>query len=468
MPDNPGFSQGTLFMIRQPAVAGTFYPARADVLRQSVAHFTETPAAEPATARTKALIVPHAGYVFSGKVAGQAYARLAPMAATIRRVILLGPVHHVAIRGLALPNVDEFATPLGRVAIDREAVERLSGMPQVVISGAAHAPEHSLEVQLPFLQSVLPDFTLVPLAVGDASAEEVSQVLEALWGGPETLIVISSDLSHYLPYDQASEVDGNTVRLILSGQLLQSHQQACGALPINGLLLAARRHGLAPRLLAKCNSGDTAGDRNRVVGYASIEFAETAAQVAGDSDRGAVLLRLARTAIGQALGRQAGAVPGDAWLDEKGATFVTLTQGGRLRGCIGSLEAHRSLAEDVRENARSAAFRDPRFPPLGAEELDSTRIEVSLLSPMEPMPVQSEADALARLRPGIDGVLLEWRGHRGTFLPQVWDELPAPRDFLAQLKLKAGLAADFWSDEIRLHRYHVTKWSEPGSRQTVQ
>ena len=158
--------------------------------------------------------------------------------------------------------------------MDQDAIRRLAGMPQVVVSGAAHALEHSLEVQLPFLQRVLRDFTLVPLAVGDATAEEVAEVLEKMWGGPETLIVVSSDLSHYLPYAEARQVDRDTVDAILRGGRLHSYEQACGALPINGLLLAASRHGLTPRLVSQCNSGDTAGDRQRVVGYAAIEFLE--------------------------------------------------------------------------------------------------------------------------------------------------------------------------------------------------
>ena len=261
-------------MVRQPAVAGTFYPADATILRQTVKQLLTPPVASFETEPPKALIVPHAGYVYSGLVAGHAYAQLVAHAATIRRVILLGPTHRAPVRGIALPEADAFATPLGKVPIDQDAIRRVAGISQVVVYDAAHASEHSLEVQLPFLQSVLHDFTLVPLAVGDATATEVAGVLEVLWGGPETLIVISSDLSHYLPYDVARQVDDETVGQILDGRQLSSFEQACGALPINGLLLAAGRHKLMPKLVAQCNSGDTAGDRRRVVGYAAIEFLE--------------------------------------------------------------------------------------------------------------------------------------------------------------------------------------------------
>jgi hypothetical protein len=188
--------------------------------------------------------------------------------------VLLGPVHRVPVLGLALPDTRAFETPLGRIPIDREAVNHILSLRQVTISAAAHALEHSLEVQLPFLQQVLGDFRLVPLAVGDATPEQVAEVIEALWGGPETLIVVSSDLSHYLPYQTAQSIDHQTCLTIARLKTLDSHEQACGATPVNGLLLAARQHHLTPQLLDLRNSGDTAGDRGRVVGYAAFAFTE--------------------------------------------------------------------------------------------------------------------------------------------------------------------------------------------------
>ena len=268
-------------LIRQPAVAGAFYPGQRLALTTDLRAMLDAvpPGLASALPVPKAIIVPHAGYVYSGSTAALAYARLAPARKTIRRVVLLGPVHRVPVRGLALPGVDAFATPLGDIAIDAQAVAAIAGLRQVVVSPQAHALEHSLEVQLPFLQSVLDDFKLVPLAVGDATPAEVAQVLEVLWGGPETLLVISSDLSHFLPYAQAQAVDDETVHRMLALDACLSHRQACGGTPVNGLLLAARQHQLAPQLLGLCNSGDTAGDRNRVVGYASIAFVERASHV---------------------------------------------------------------------------------------------------------------------------------------------------------------------------------------------
>lgn len=260
--------------VRPSAVAGTFYPYSRQVLEQEIGTMlVEAKAAAPVMA-PKAIIVPHAGYIYSGPTAAVAYASLATVRDRIRRVVLLGPVHRVPVLGLALPRAEAFETPLGEVAVDLSAVELISGMRQVVSSDAAHALEHSLEVQLPFLQTVLADFKLVPLAVGDASAEVVAAVLDVLWGGEETLIVISSDLSHFLPYYVAQSVDHETVQNILDMQGDLTHDQACGGTAINGFMLAAKRHKLVPQLLDLRNSGDTAGDKNRVVGYASIAFNE--------------------------------------------------------------------------------------------------------------------------------------------------------------------------------------------------
>jgi AmmeMemoRadiSam system protein B len=257
--------------IRPSAVAGMFYPAEAKTLAREIHGYLS--ATEPSTASIpKALIVPHAGYAYSGPIAACAYALLAPARESIRRVVLLGPAHRVPVRGLALPVAGAFATPLGTVEIDAEAATAALKLPQVSKSDLAHGFEHSLEVQLPFLQTVLADFRIVPFAVGAANAEQAAEVIDLLWGGPETLILVSSDLSHYHGYAAARGMDSGTAQEILSLSPRIEHEQACGATPINGLLLCARRHGLKAELLDLRNSGDTAGDRSRVVGYASFAF----------------------------------------------------------------------------------------------------------------------------------------------------------------------------------------------------
>ena len=446
--------------IRPAAVAGMFYPDDPAELRHTVSALLAHAGVPAPLPGLKALIVPHAGYIYSGAVAASAYARLAGLRGRIRRVVLLGPTHRVYVRGLALPEAERFATPLGEVPLDLEGMQQVGSLPQVVQSAAAHQMEHSLEVQLPFLQQVLGDFQLLPLAVGEATADEVAEVLEKAWGGDETLIVISSDLSHFLPDALARQVDGGTVDAILALNSHLNHEQACGATPINGLMRAAKRHGLHPVALDVRNSSDTAGDPERVVGYAAFALQQEAASDQPDAAKGAALLHLARAEIASQLGHETAPPAQAAWMEPPGASFVTLTRKGELRGCVGTLEAHRPLWLDVRENAIAAAFRDPRFMPLTSAELDATRVEVSLLSPTQPIEAKDEADALAILRPHVDGVVFEYRHHRSTFLPQVWEQLPEPREFLAYLKRKAGLPMDFWAEQVRLSRYTVTKWKE--------
>jgi AmmeMemoRadiSam system protein B len=265
--------------IRRAAVAGRFYPASPAELRGTLAALLADARGEAAEsaggARTpKALIAPHAGYVFSGPVAASAYVRLASARDVVKRVVLLGPAHYAYVRGLALPECDAFATPLGEVPLDRAATSTWAALPFVDVDERAHAREHCLEVQLPFLQHVLAEFTIVPAVVGDASAEEVAAALDAVWGGPETLIVISSDLSHYHDHATARRLDAATAHAIerLAPAELDE-ESACGRVPIAGLLLAAARRKLSSRVLDLRNSGDTAGGRDAVVGYGAWAFA---------------------------------------------------------------------------------------------------------------------------------------------------------------------------------------------------
>ncbi len=265
--------------IRPSAVAGTFYPARASELRRVVrGMLAEASAAleddgTDSLAPTKAMIVPHAGFVYSGPVAASAYARLARERDRIERVILFGPCHRVWVEGLAASSADAFETPFGLVPVDREAVERALALPQVQRSDRAHQTEHSLEVQLPFLQEVLGTFTFAPFAVGGASGAEVAEVIELLWGGPETVILISSDLSHYLEYDEARRMDAGTSRAIESLDASGvTEDGACGRISILGMIDAAKRHGLTSQILDVRNSGDTAGPRGEVVGYGAYRF----------------------------------------------------------------------------------------------------------------------------------------------------------------------------------------------------
>jgi len=258
--------------IREAAVAGLFYPEDPRILQQEVSAYLENNCRD-SPCRPRALIVPHAGYVYSGPVAATAYNLLAPLRGQIRTVLLFGPAHRVGFRGIAASSADYFRTPLGDISVDRQAIDRLLAESSVQLLDEAHAEEHSLEVQLPFLQTVLEQFSLIPLVVGDARAESVAQVIEMAWDDEETLILISSDLSHYHDYDAARTIDQATAQAIqaLAYEKI-GYDQACGRTPVNGLLLAAQKHDLHPRQLDLRNSGDTAGMKDRVVGYGAWAF----------------------------------------------------------------------------------------------------------------------------------------------------------------------------------------------------
>ena len=444
--------------VRAAAVAGLFYPDDATELRRNVqAHLA---AAEPQAggAVPKAIITPHAGYRYSGAVAAVAYASLRNARDVIHRVVMLGPAHRVAVRGLAAPAATKFVTPLGSVEMDSAAIELALPLSHVSLSDTAHAEEHGLEVQLPFLQEMLACFSLAPFVVGAATPEQVAEVLDILWGGPETLLVISSDLSHFHDYDSAQHMDAESARSICRLRPLR-REQACGRTPINGLLRLAQQRGLRAQRLQLRNSGDVVGgDKTRVVGYGAFHFSLPSNGAHGYSrgERG-TLLRLAADSIqhglthGEALLVRAEEF--DPALRAHRATFVTLKIEGRLRGCMGRLEAMRSLAEDVARSAFAAAFRDPRFPPVTEADAEQLHIHISVLSPLEPLQFASEKELLALVRPGVDGLLLQESNRRGTLLPSVWDSLSGADEFLCHLKRKAGLPEDYWSDDLHVSRY---------------
>jgi AmmeMemoRadiSam system protein B/AmmeMemoRadiSam system protein A len=432
---------------RQPAVAGSFYPADPRELESVVRGYLNKVEEDPDQD--------------AEAPAARAYRQLEPVRESVRRVVLLGPSHRGALRGLAASSAEAFVTPLGSVPLDGEAAERILELPQVRALDEAHRAEHSLEVQLPFLQCVLGEFKLVPLSVGDASTEEVASVLEALWGGPETLVVVSTDLSHYRDYATARYLDEETTRAIeeLRADGLGS-DSACGRVPARGLLAVAKRRGLVARTLDVRNSGDTAGEPHRVVGYGAWAFEPRRSRewgYYGPRER-RLLLQVARGSLEEGLRNEGHglvvSVPNyPPKLRENRASFVTLHRQEKLRGCIGSLDAFRALVVDVADRAFAAGFRDPRFPPLRHQELAEIAIEISVLSPLESLRFDSEQDLIAQLRPAVDGLLLRVGATRGTLLPSVWESVPDPQTFLHHLKRKAGLPEDFWSSEIEVSRY---------------
>ena len=451
-------------LTRRPALAGVFYPVDPGALRNMVGGLIDR--AIEANVNPKVIVSPHAGYIYSGEIAASAYKPLVKRANVITRVVMLGPPHRQPVRRFCLPLAKTFSTPLGEVPIDAVTIEQLSHYPGVVIDDAPHAQEHCLETQLPFLQHILERFSIVPILVGAASPSEVEALVSKLWGGEETLILISSDLSHYLDYAQAQALDEETRRAI---ELLRpdrlGDEQACGRHVLRGLLKRAGALDLRATTLDLRNSGDTGGSRNRdrVVGYGAWSFEYAASARLCDRDR-RQLGEVARLAITLGLkNRRMAKVDASTFsrpLQAMRACFVTLTLDGNLRGCIGSVTPNEPLVTDVAANAYKAAFQDPRFPRLTQEEISRLELSVSILSHPRPMDVGNEADAVKALHPDVDGIILQGQdaqGHlrRGLFLPQVWRQLPDPGQFLTSLKLKAGLSPTEWPVSAQLWRYRT-------------
>lgn len=458
----------------RPAVlAGQFYPADPGALARMVDDCLA--AADNYPGQPKAVIAPHAGFVYSGPIAGTAYAAIRWRRAQIRRVVMLGPCHRVPVRQFAVPRYDAFETPLGKVPLDREGIAAALRLPGVEQRDDAHLPEHCLETQLPFLQRLLDDFTILPILVGAATPEATAALLEALWGGEETLVVISSDFSHFHDYETAQRLDTAACHAIeVLDPASLGEEQACGRHAIRGLLTRAQALDLRATTLDLRNSGDTAGKARResVVGYGALAFEDAATARTGETARRQLLETAAGAIAGGLRGNGANGKGngrgGPPTIDPARfpwplrairASFVTLKAGGELRGCVGSATAHQPLIADVAASAYRAAFGDRRFEDLSREEFLSLdgglELSISILSRPRPLAAANEADALAALQPQVDGVILKDGEHGALFLPQVWASLPEPRDFLARLKLKAGLAEDHWSDGLQLFRFRT-------------
>jgi AmmeMemoRadiSam system protein B/AmmeMemoRadiSam system protein A len=473
--------------IRPAAVAGLFYPQSKKALARQVDRLlSDAPEADASGLR--ALIVPHAGYDYSGPTAACAYKLLAGRA--YRTVIIMAASHYAEFTGVCVPAVAAYETPLGTVPVSPLArelagqkpfttepsgrVERPSWAPPAP-THAADTPEtweHSVEVQVPFLQRTLTDFAILPVVFGDAAPEAVAQRLAPLVD-EQTLVITSTDLSHYHAYDEAQARDWQCVEAICALDLERvKTQEACGRMPVLALLHLAKLKNWRATLLDCRNSGDTAGDRRRVVGYAAIGFFDqTATAVGGATEFSEVdrnfLLQLVRRTIrsvtsGGGLPEVPDSIVPAACRAERGC-FVTLTAHGRLRGCIGSLSADQPLPRAVAENARNAALRDSRFSPVTADEVDELHIEISVLTEPRPLKFQSPDDLLAKLHPLLDGVVLKLGARRATFLPQVWEQLPDQAEFLNHLSAKAGCAADAWrGPEVSVSTYRVEAFAEPG------
>jgi hypothetical protein len=487
-------SPSAALKVREPAVAGLFYPKDPAELSRAIDACLAAAKVESPGGDLRALISPHAGYPYSGPVAAYAFRLLVER--SFDTVIVLGPSHYAELRAASVTNTDLFRTPLGDVPVSEKA-RRLARLPPFALDppclvqrpdwwrqASRPAPaedtadtwEHSVEVEIPFLQKTLKHFQVVPVVMGEVDPERAAQALMQVVDN-QTLIVASSDLSHYYSYATARDLDRHTVEAIcrLDPDAI-GDTDACGHTPIRTLLYVAKQRGWQARLLDARNSGDTAGDKSRVVGYAAIAFyapaAPTlpktpAAPAAGQftaADR-RFLLGLARQTLraataGERLPEVTAATLAPQFTATKGC-FVTLTRNRDLRGCIGYIMAQGPLYQAVIENARNAALRDPRFPAVTPPEVDRLEIEISVLTEPLPLFFSSPEDLLRKLHPGADGVVLRIGGRSATYLPQVWEQIPDPLDFLNNLAEKAGCEPTAWRQPgVTVLIYRVESFKE--------
>ena len=419
----------------------------------------------------KVVVAPHAGIVYSGSVAATAFGPWARRAEPPRRIVIVGPAHRFAFRGLAIHPAMAWSTPLGEAAVVRDLHARLAEARAASVQARPFAGEHSLEMHLVMLQAMLPaPFEILPILVGDAEPRQVAEALSLVWGGPETVIAVSSDLSHFLDRQSAEDIDSDTARRIerLDAASLEG-RRACGYLPIMGALAIAAERDLRVSGLHLATSADVGADASRVVGYGAFAFEYAASARLSEADR-ARLLSTCKAGLASAA-RRGGRMPAlrldgrlSPALSAQRATFVTLSQEGRLRGCIGSPAPKASLIEDAMTNAIQAGYADPRFPRLTEAELEGLEIDISILSHPRSISAKSEAELAAGLEPDRDGLVLGAGRRRALFLPSVWRQVADPREFIRHLMLKAGLERKGWPRDLAAAHFRVesfgARWTD--------
>lgn len=450
--------------IREPAVSGSFYPNDEKELKQMISNFfLSVKNKKDDNKKIRALICPHAGYIYSGPIAASGFSLI--KGNSYKKIFIIGPSHQVYLDKPAIPKYKFFKTPLGLVKIWDE-VDKFKKEKIITFDNTPHIPEHCIEVELPFLQSILKDITIVPILIGESYEKELSDVLKK-YIDEETLIIVSSDLSHYYTYDEAKKLDRQCVETILKNDIIGMYnQEACGKYPIITLMYLAKQFGWEAELIDLRNSGDTSGLKDRVVGYGAIAFYEKNENKSSNSNLSEqekkYLLTLAREAItkeNKNLNVDQNKLSN--FLKQNRGCFVTLTINNELRGCVGYIKPIKPLYQAVIDNAYNSAYSDYRFNPVSKNEINDLKIEISILTVPKKLSFSSSKDLLNKLNPLKDGVIINKDGYSATFLPQVWEELPNKVDFLEQLCLKAGLNKDAWQEKgFEVEIYHVEYFKE--------
>lgn len=463
---------GMVQKIRYPVAAGTFYPRDSVELAKKTKDLIDAADRRlrlPASEIPKAIVVPHNLFYFSGDTAAAGYAALRRLKPFVKRVVLIGSSHQGKYFGISLSGARYWEMPDRRFEVDQELTQKLMKIQGIDFDDAAHEAESSLEVQLPFVSAVFSkDVKIVPVLVEDASTEQISDLMDAVWGGPETVVIVSTDMAAGKDAAKVAADVSDTAKLMEREEYSKIRKRHfCASLPVVGLLAYVRENGFSVQTIETATSADAALKTDKTVGFGAFGVYET--DGGAQTDRVQMenvlqanqesLLRVAAQSIvsgferGRALRVRETRYPEE--LRQKAATFVNIYYNGALRGSAGSEEPDRSILDDVAENAYAAAFSDFRFIPLTEEEFKKAEISISILTRPTPVRFETEEELLAKIQPERDGLILRERANKALFLPQIWQTFPSPRDFLAHLKQKAGLSMDYTSPTLKVYRFDV-------------
>lgn len=439
--------------IKEPAVANSFYSGNAEELKNQLKNFAENNT-NNYEYKTRAVIVPHAGLIYSGQLAFEGISQLDKY---IKNIFIFAPAHRVGFEGIALTTFDEWKTPLGNIRVNQEINKELEANFGAIFFDKAHEKEHAIEIQIPAIQTVFDEnIKIIPLVIGDENPEKITEIISKYYPDKEFGFIISSDLSHFLADNQAKQLDNKTAEMIETGNTEGfCHEQACGATGIYGLTQFANALNYSLIRINMHNSSKTSGDKSSVVGYGSWFLYEGTKNKFLKEYYSEYILNLCRDVISSKLDKVNITIKRAPVFDELGACFVTLKKHGNLRGCIGSIIAHKTLINDLMDNAQNSAFFDPRFEPVKKDEVDDLTIDVSILSDPKPMTFKDEADLLDQIVPYKDGIIIQDGRYKAVYLPSVWEELPEKEIFLKSLKMKAGMSPNHFSPNFKAFRFET-------------
>ncbi|MBQ3641167.1 AmmeMemoRadiSam system protein B [bacterium] len=438
--------------IKEPSVANMFYSADFKVLAEQIKSF-EAAKRNKYEYKTRAVISPHAGWIYSGQLAYEAISQLDK---NVKNVIIFAPSHKMALEGLALTSYDKWATPFGNIDINQDVNNILKDKYNAEFLDEAYSKEHAVEVLVPFVQNLLGDVKIIPVLAGRENYQKIAAIIDEFYSNKDFGFIISSDLSHFLENKAAKEIDNKTADMIEAGEYNGfKYEQACGAVGIVGLVDFANQHNYSLIRINLKNSSAATGDTKSVVGYGAWFLYEGTKNQFIKEYYSDLVVDLCKKSIKSRLNSEQFQIHIDSVFEEKGACFVTLKKDGRLRGCIGSLLAFRSLAIDLISRAQDAAFRDSRFNPVTKEEFDSLETDVSILSPSKEIIFKDEQDLLDQIVPYKDGIIIRDGQYQAVYLPSVWEELPDKVEFLNSLKVKAGLSPFHFSPSFKAFRFET-------------